>query len=85
MAKAEVDVDVVHDAWIHFMEMSKEYCESCNSMFKTFPELQNLIGINLAISTAIFKNTKHHIAMQATMGRKDLVQESLNALQEAIK
>lgn len=81
----DIDVDAIHAAWDRFMEMSKEYCESCSSMFKTFPELQKLIGINLAISTPIIKSNERHIAIQLTMGRQDLVHESLNALQEAIK
>lgn len=85
MEDTEVDVDVIHAAWDRFMEMSQEYCESVNSMFKTYPELRTLIGINLAISTPIIKDTKHHIVMQLMIGRHDLVHESLNALQEAIK
>jgi hypothetical protein len=84
MEDTEIDVDVIHAAWDRLMEMSQEYCESVNSMLKTYPELRGLVGINLAISTAILKDSKHHMAMQLTMGRSDLVQESLNALQEAI-
>lgn len=85
MEDTELDVDVIHAAWDHLMEMSQEYCESVNSILKIYPELRGLVGINLAISTPILKDAKHHIAMQLTMGRSDLVQESLNALQEAIK
>ena len=84
MEDTEIDVDVIHAAWDHFMEMSQEYCESGNSILKTYPELRTLIGISLAISTPILKDSKHHIAMQLTMGRSDLVQESLNALQEGL-
>ena len=85
MEDTEIDVDVIHAAWDHLMEMSQEYCESVNSILKTYPELHGLVGINLAISTSILKDSKQHIAMQLTMGRHDLVQESLTALQEAIK
>lgn len=86
MPDTEVDVDVVHAAWTRFMEMSQEYCESCNTMFKTYPELKKLIGINLAISTPMIANTiKNHVAMQLTMGRSDLIHESLNAIKEIVK
>ena len=85
MEDTEIDVDVIHAAWDHLMEMSQEYCESVNSMLRTYPELRTLLGINLTISTPIIKDAKHHVAMQLIMGRHDLVQESLTALQEAIK